>query len=156
MHGLAELGQKKVGKMLPGLASFISGFQLRHSDGRVGIWHKQHGSLGLSCLVSWVQAGSAAGGVMAFMTTADHHLMATARGQFTMPQISCCLDSGTRQRVPCTSVASIVTTSHPYRAYLGFAGMGEAHPGGAAKKICSNCLMLSFQYGPRSQRSHLS
>ncbi len=37
-------------------------FLLRHSDGRVRIWRKEHENMGLSCLVSTVQA--AAGGVM--------------------------------------------------------------------------------------------
>ncbi len=39
-----------------------SRFLLRHSDGRVRIWHKEHESMDPSCLVSMVQA--AAGGVM--------------------------------------------------------------------------------------------
>ncbi len=38
-----------------------SRFLLRHSDGRVGIWHKEHESMDPSCLDSTVQAG---GGVM--------------------------------------------------------------------------------------------
>ncbi len=38
-----------------------SGFLLRHSDGRVRIWRKEHESRDPSCLVSTVQAG---GGVM--------------------------------------------------------------------------------------------
>ncbi len=38
-----------------------SQFLLRHSDGRVRIWHKKHESMDPSCLVSTVQAG---GGVM--------------------------------------------------------------------------------------------
>ncbi len=39
-----------------------SRFLLRHSDGRVRIWHKEHESLDPSCVVSMFQA--AAGGVM--------------------------------------------------------------------------------------------
>ncbi len=39
-----------------------SRFLLRHSDGRVRIWHKEHESMDPSCLVSMVQAGG--GGVM--------------------------------------------------------------------------------------------
>ncbi len=38
-----------------------SQFLLRHSDGRVRIWHKEHESMDPSCLVSTVQAG---GGVI--------------------------------------------------------------------------------------------
>ncbi len=34
-----------------------SRFLLRHSDGRVRIWRKEHESMDLSCLVSMVQAG---------------------------------------------------------------------------------------------------
>ncbi len=39
-----------------------SRFRLRHSDGRVRIWHKEHESMDPSCLVSTVQTGG--GGVM--------------------------------------------------------------------------------------------
>ncbi len=39
-----------------------SRFLLRHSDGRVRIWHKEHESMDPSCLVSTVQASG--GGVM--------------------------------------------------------------------------------------------
>ncbi len=39
-----------------------SRFLLRHSDGRVRIWRKEHESMDPSCLVSTVQAGG--GGVM--------------------------------------------------------------------------------------------
>ncbi len=39
-----------------------SGFLLRHSNGRVRIWHKKHESMDPSCLVSTVQAGG--GGVI--------------------------------------------------------------------------------------------
>ncbi len=35
---------------------------LRHSDGRVRFWRKEHESMDLSCLLSTVQAGG--GGVM--------------------------------------------------------------------------------------------
>ncbi len=41
-----------------------SRFLLRHSDGRVRIWHKEHESMDPSCLVSMVQAGGGGGGVM--------------------------------------------------------------------------------------------
>ncbi len=39
-------------------------FLLRHSDGRVRIWRKEHESMDPSCLVSMVQAGGGGGGVM--------------------------------------------------------------------------------------------
>ncbi len=62
-----------------------SRFLLRHSDGRVRIWHKEHESLDLFCLVSTVQAG---GGVMVWgmfswhtlgpLVPIEHRLNATA------------------------------------------------------------------------------
>ncbi len=41
-----------------------SRFLLRHSDGRVRIWCKQHESMAPSCLVSAVQAAAGGGGVI--------------------------------------------------------------------------------------------
>jgi hypothetical protein len=38
-----------------------SRFLLRHADGRVRIWHKQHESMAPSCLVSTVLAGGGSG-----------------------------------------------------------------------------------------------
>ncbi len=62
-----------------------SRFLLRHSDGRVRIWHKEHESMDPSCLVSTVQAG---GGVMVWgifswhtlgpLVPIEHRLNATA------------------------------------------------------------------------------
>ncbi len=48
-----------------------SRFLLRHSDGRVRIWHKEHESMDPSCLVSTVQAG---GGVMVWGIFSWHTL----------------------------------------------------------------------------------
>uniref|UniRef100_A0A673H0H9 Transposase Tc1-like domain-containing protein n=1 Tax=Sinocyclocheilus rhinocerous TaxID=307959 RepID=A0A673H0H9_9TELE len=63
-----------------------SRFLLRHSDGRVRIWRKEHESMDPSCLVSTVQAGG--GGVMVWgifswhtlgpLVPIEHHLNATA------------------------------------------------------------------------------
>ncbi len=63
-----------------------SRFLLRHSDGRVRIWHKEHESMDPSCLVSAVQVGG--GGVMVWgiffwhtlvpLVPIEHHLNATA------------------------------------------------------------------------------
>ncbi len=63
-----------------------SRFLLRHSDGRVRIWHKEHESMDPSCLVSTVQAGG--GGVMVWgifswhtlgpLVPIEHRLNATA------------------------------------------------------------------------------
>ncbi len=41
-----------------------SRYLLRHLDGRVRIWRKEHESMDPSCLVSTVQAGGGVGGVM--------------------------------------------------------------------------------------------
>ncbi len=52
-----------------------SRFVLRHSDGRVRIWCKEHESMDPSCLVSTVQAGG--GGVMCrgyFLGTIEYQL----------------------------------------------------------------------------------
>ncbi len=61
-------------------------FLLRHSDGRIRIWCKEHDSMGPSCLVSTVQAGG--GGVMVWgmfswhtlgiLVPIEHRLNATA------------------------------------------------------------------------------
>ncbi len=40
-----------------------SRFLLRHSDGRVRIWHKENESMDPSCLVSTVQAGGGVGDI---------------------------------------------------------------------------------------------
>ncbi len=63
-----------------------SRFLLRHSDGRVRIWRKEHESMDPSCLVSMVQAGG--GGVMVWdifswhtlgpLVPIEHRLNATA------------------------------------------------------------------------------
>ncbi len=45
---------------------------LRHSDGRIRIWHKVHGRKDPSCLVSTVQAGG--GGVMVWGIFSGHTL----------------------------------------------------------------------------------
>ncbi len=50
-----------------------SRFLLRHSDGRVRIWHKEHESMDPSCLVSTVQAGGG-GGVMVWGIFSWHTL----------------------------------------------------------------------------------
>lgn len=55
-----QLDARRLAKRFPGLSSLK--YQLRHSDGRVRIWRKQHESMYPSCLVSTLQA--AAGGVM--------------------------------------------------------------------------------------------
>ncbi len=56
---------------LPGLMT-ESRFLLRHSDGRVRIWRKEHESMDPSCLVSMVQAGG--GGVIVWGIFSWHTL----------------------------------------------------------------------------------
>ncbi len=51
-----------------------SRFLLRHSDGRVRIWYKEHESMDASCLVSTVQAGGG-GGVMVWGIFSWHTLV---------------------------------------------------------------------------------
>ncbi len=68
------------------VAWYESRFLLRHSDGRVRIWHKEHESMDPSCLASTVQAGG--GGVKVWgifswhtlgpLVPIEHHLNATA------------------------------------------------------------------------------
>ncbi len=61
-----------------------SRFLLRHSDGRVRIWHKEHESMGPSCLVSTVHAGGVkVCGIFSWHTLGplvpiEHRLNATA------------------------------------------------------------------------------
>jgi len=50
----------------------VSWFLLRHSDGKVRIWHKQHESMNPSCLVSTVRA--AGGGIMVWGIFSWHTL----------------------------------------------------------------------------------
>ncbi len=59
------------------------------------------------------------------------------------------LVSWTWQWVHFTQMTSTVTRSQSNRASLGCGGTGDSHHGCAAK-ICSNCVMLSWQYGPKS------
>ncbi len=60
------------------------------------------------------------------------------------------LVSWTWQWVHFTQMASTVTRSQSNRAPLGCGGTGDLHHGCAA---CSNCVMLSCQYGPKSLRN---
>ncbi len=60
-----------------------SRFLLRHSDGRVRIWRKEHESMDPSCLVSTIQAGVMVWGIFSWHTLGplvpiEHHLNATA------------------------------------------------------------------------------
>ncbi len=52
-----------------------------------------------------------------------------------------------------TQKDSTVTRSQSSRAPLGCGGTGDSHHICAAEKICSNCVMLSCQYGPNYLRN---
>ncbi len=65
-----------------------SRFLLRHSDGRVRIWHKEHESMDPSCLVSTVQAGGGVGDI--FLAHFGH--LSTNRALFkchSLPEYCC-------------------------------------------------------------------
>ncbi len=68
-HRLTKIGQEDWKNVA---WSDESMFLLRHSDGRVRIWHKDHESMDPSNLVSTVQAGG--GGVIVFRTFSWHTL----------------------------------------------------------------------------------
>ncbi len=141
-----------------------SRFLLRHSDGRVRIWHKEHESMDPSCLVSTVQA---AGGVMVWgifswhtldpLVPIEHRLNATAYLSIVadhvhpfMTTVYPSSDGFFQQDALCikvqiisdwfiewvhfTQMASTVTRSQSNRAHLGCGGTGDSHHGCAADK----------------------
>ncbi len=87
-----------------------SRFLLRHSDGRVRIWRKEHDSMDPSFLVSTVQVGG--GGVMVWGIFSWHTL-----GPLVPIE----------QWVHFTQMASTVTRSQSNRAPLGCGGTGDSH-----------------------------
>ncbi len=94
-----------------------SRFLLRHSDGRVRIWRKEHDSMDPSCHVSTVQVGG--GGVMVWGIFSWHTL-----GPLVPIE----------QWVHFTQMASTVTRSQSNRAALGCGGTGDSHHGCEADK----------------------
>ncbi len=86
-HRLTKIGKIDNRRFKNVAWSYESRFLLRHSDGRVKIWRKEHESMDPSCLVSTVQAGGR-GGVMVWgifswhtlglLVPIDHRLNATA------------------------------------------------------------------------------
>ncbi len=69
-HRITKIGKQKIGKNVAW--SDESRFLLRHSDGRVRIWCKEHETMDPFCLVSTVQAGG--GGVMVWGIFSWHTL----------------------------------------------------------------------------------
>ncbi len=63
------------------------------------------------------------------------------------------LVSWTWQWVHFTQMASTVTRSQSNRAPLGCGGTGDSYSWMCSRQICRNCVMLSCQYGPISQRN---
>ncbi len=63
------------------------------------------------------------------------------------------LVSWTWQWVHFTQMVSTVTRSQSNRVPLGCGGTGDSHHGCACRQICSDCVMISCQCGPKSLRS---
>ncbi len=81
-----------------------SRFLLRHSDGRVRIWHKEHESMDLSCLVSMVQAGC--GGEMVWGIFSWHTLV-------PLVPIEHCLNAKAYLSIVTDHVHPFMTTVYP-------------------------------------------
>ncbi len=136
-----------------------SRFLLRHSDGRVRFWHKEHESMDPSCLVSMVQAG----GVMVWgiyswhtlgpLVPIEHRLNTTTylsifadHVHLFMTTVYPSSDEYFQQdSAPChkaqiisdwflEQMASTVTRSQSNRVPLGCGGTGDPHHGCAANK----------------------
>ncbi len=80
-----------------------SWFLLRHSDGRVRIWRKEHESMDPSCLVSMVQTG---GGVMVWGVISWHILG-------PLVPIEHCLNATAYLSIVTDHVYPFMTTVHP-------------------------------------------
>ncbi len=124
-----------------------SWFLLRHSDGRVRIWCKEHESMDPSCLVSTVQAGG--GGVMVWgifswqtlgpLVPIEHCLNTTAYLSIVADHVHPFMTTvypssdGYFQK-DFTQMASTVTRSQSNGAPLGCGGTGDSHHRCAADK----------------------
>ncbi len=104
-----------------------SRFLLQHSDGRVRIWRKGHQSMDPSCLVSMVR--TAGGGVMVWGTFSWHTL-----GPLVPNWAS--FKCHSLLEYCCWLCPSLYDYSVPI-----------------FRQICSYCVMLSYQYGPKSLRN---
>lgn len=159
--------------------SKTSRFLLSHSDDRVRICRKQHESVVASCLISPVPAAD--GGVLAWLifflahfgpvVLIEHSLHCTAYPSSVADNVHPSSDGYFQQHNrPCQQahiisnyflkhdikftvlyLVSTLTRSQAKRAPLICCEMGVSHQRGAAKKICSNCMMLSNHNAPKSE-----
>ncbi len=165
-----------------------SRFLLRHSDGRVRIWRREHESMDPSCLVSTVQAGCG-GGVMVWgifcwhtlgpFVPIEHRLNATAYLSIVADYVHSFLTTVypssdgyfQHDNAPChkAQIISDWFLEHdneftllkwpPHSPDLNpienlwMWWNGRFASWMCSRQICSNCVMLSYQYGPKSLRT---
>ncbi len=162
-----------------------SRFLLRHSDGRVRIWHKEHESMDPFCLVSTVQAGGGGAvvwGIFSWHTLCplvpiDHCFNATAYlsivADHVHPFMTTVYPSSDgyfqQDNAPCHQAQIIsdwflehdnefTLLKRPPQSpdlnpieHLWDVVEREIHM--CSRQICSNCVMLSCQYGPKYLRN---
>ncbi len=149
-----------------------SRFLLRHSDDRVRIWHKEHESMNPSSFVSTVHAG---GGLMVWgifswhtlgpLVPIEHRLNATAYRSIVAEY---CLLMATSSRImhhvkklksSQTGFLNMTMSSfysnglHSHQVSMQSSTFGKFASWMCSRQICSNCVMLSCRYGPKSLRN---
>ncbi len=160
---------------------------MRHSDGRVRIWHKEHESMDPSCLVSMVQTGG--GGVMVWgifswhtlgplvpiehrLNTTDYLSIVADHVLTFMTTVYPSSDEYFQQdNAPCHKAQIIsdwflehdnefTLLKWPPQSpdlnpveYFGMWWNRRFTSWRCSQQICSNCVMLSYQYGPKSLRN---
>ncbi len=162
-----------------------SRFLLRHSDGSVRIWRKEHESMDPSCLVSTVQA--AGGGVFVCIFLVHFGPLSINWASFkhhSLPEycywpcpslydysvsIFWCTSSRimhhvTKLKSSQTGFLNMTMSSlysnglHSHQISVQWSTFGMCWNGRftswmCRRQICSNCVMLSYQYGPKSLRN---
>ncbi len=162
-------------------------FLLRHSDGWVRIWRKEHESMDPSCLVSTVQVGG--GGVMVWgifswhtlgpLVPIEHRLNATVYLSIVADHVhpfmttvypssdatsSRIMHHVTKLKSSQTGFLNMTMSSlysnglHSHQISIQQSTFGVWWNGRfvswmCSRQICSNCVMLSCQYGPKSLRN---